>query len=87
MPNYKYTLEKQYSIYKEFTSLDTSSQIKKMEKNLKKIKIIFKWLTSILAKRILLFLEFAEFYQKFIKSYLEIITPFTEMTRKNIVFT
>ena len=34
-----------------------------------------------------MFLGFAEFYQKFVKGYFEITALFTEMTRKDIVFT
>ena len=39
-----------------------------------------------LAKEILLFLGFAGFYWKFVKSYLEITVPLTKMTRKDIIF-
>ena len=52
-----------------------------------KVKAIWKWPISMLAKGILLFLGFAGFYQKFVKSYSEITAPLTEMTRKDIVFT
>ena len=51
-----------------------------------KIKAIYKWPTSISAKKILLFLRFAGFYQKFMKGYSEITALFTEMTTKDIVF-
>ena len=60
---------------------------KRMKINFDKIKAICKWLTPILPKEILLFLKFTEFYQKFVKVYLEIITFFTKMIRKDIVFT
>ena len=51
-----------------------------------KVKAIYKLSISTLAKKILLFLEFADFYWKFVKDYLEITILLTEMTRKNIVF-
>ena len=62
-----------------------------MDKRMKigpdKVKAIREWPTLTLVKKILLFLGFAGFYQKFMKTYSEIIAPLTEMTRKDIVFT
>ena len=58
-----------------------------MKIGLDKVKAIRKWPTSTLAKGILLFLGFAEFYQKFVKSYSKITTSSTEMIKKDIIFT
>ena len=60
---------------------------KKVEIDPDKVTAICEWPTPTLAKRILLFLGFAEFYWKFVKGYSKITALFTEMIRKNIVFT
>ena len=60
---------------------------KEIKMNSNKVKAIRKWPTLMLAKGILSFLGFIEFYCKFVKNYSKITALFTKMTRKDIVFT
>ncbi len=54
--------------------------------NLKKIKAVTTWLMSKLKIEVQFFLEFANFYRRFIEKYFRIISSLTNLTRKNISF-
>ncbi len=54
--------------------------------NSKKIKAVTTWLMSKSKIEVQFFLEFANFYRRFIKKYFRIISSLTNLTRKNILF-
>ena len=54
--------------------------------NLKKIQTVQEQLIPKTVKNIQSFLEFANYYQKFIRDYLKITAPLTEVTKKEIGF-
>lgn len=54
--------------------------------NSDKIKSVIEWSTPINVKEIQSFLEFTNFYWKFIKDYSKLVTPLTDLTRKNKIF-
>ncbi len=54
--------------------------------NLKKIEAVTTWSTSKSKIEVQFFLEFANFYRRFIKKYFRIISSLTNLTRKNISF-
>ena len=51
-----------------------------------KVKQIVEWLTSTNIKKVQLFLEFTNFYRKFIEKYLKIAISLTEMIKKDQKF-
>ncbi len=54
--------------------------------NLKKIKAVTTWSTSKSKIEVQFFLEFANFYRRFIKKYFRIISSLTNLAKKNISF-
>ncbi len=54
--------------------------------NLKKIEVVTTWLTSKSKIEVQFFLEFANFYRRFIKKYFKIISSLMNLIRKNISF-
>ncbi len=54
--------------------------------NLKKIKVVTTWLMSKSKIEVQFFLEFANFYRRFIKRYFRIILSLMNLTKKNISF-
>ena len=51
-----------------------------------KISVIVNWKALICVKNIQSFLEFANFYQRFIKGFSQLVSPLTVFTCKNIKF-
>ena len=51
-----------------------------------KVKAVREWPELKNLKEVPAFLEFANFYQKFIQRYLQICTPLTKMTKKEHLF-
>jgi len=54
--------------------------------NLSKVTVIVSWITSINLKEIQSFVRFVNFYRRFIKNFLKLVKPFTQLTRKNMSF-
>ena len=54
--------------------------------NFKKIKAVISWLTSKTKTEIQFFLEFANFYRRFIEKYFRIVSSLTNLTKKKILF-
>ncbi len=54
--------------------------------NLKKIEAVTTWLTSKSKIEVQFFLEFANFYRRFIERYFRIVSSLMNLTRKNISF-
>ena len=59
---------------------------KNVSMNSDKIKIILKWEQSQSVKNIKFFLNFANFYQQFIKNFFKITTSLMNLTKKNVMF-
>jgi hypothetical protein len=51
-----------------------------------KIKTILEWTAPTSVKGVRGFLEFANFYQRFIQDFTTIVAPLTDLTRKDINF-
>ena len=54
--------------------------------NLVKIKVIVEWKTPCFVKNVRAFIGFTNFYYCFIKQFLEIARPLTELIKKDTVF-
>jgi hypothetical protein len=54
--------------------------------NSKKIEIILQWSTSQNLKQIQKFLEFCNFYRRFIRNFVKIVKSLIKLTRKNVLF-
>jgi len=54
--------------------------------NFIKVKVIVNWATSINLKEIQSFVRFINFYRCFIKNFLKLVKPFTQLTRKDTSF-
>ena len=54
--------------------------------NSAKIQSVIKWLTLTSVKKVQVFLEFANFYRKFVKKYSKITMSLTELIKKNTKF-
>lgn len=54
--------------------------------NSEKIQSVIKWLKSMNVKEVQSFLEFTNFYRKFIEKYSKIASPLTELMKKDIKF-
>jgi len=68
----------------EFLEFVITSEHVEMDK--RKLATIKKWPTSTLVKEVQSFLEFANFYQKFIWNYSKIAEPLIQLTRKKQSF-
>jgi hypothetical protein len=55
--------------------------------NSEKIETILQWATSQNLKQIQRFLEFCNFYRRFIKNFAKIVKSLIKLTRKNVLFT
>jgi hypothetical protein len=55
--------------------------------NSKKIETILQWATSQNLKQIQKFLEFCNFYRRFIRNFAKIVKSLIKLTRKNVFFT
>jgi hypothetical protein len=51
-----------------------------------KVKTVLNWLIPKTVTEIQEFIGFANFYRRFIKGYLKIVTPFTNLTKKDRIF-
>ena len=60
--------------------------IEGIKMNLVKIEIIVQWSSLINVKDVQSFLEFANFYRRFIYGYSRLVSPLTRLTRKNVFF-
>jgi hypothetical protein len=67
--------------------LDLIVDRNEIKMNSKKIKIIFHWTTSQNLKQLQRFLEFCNFYKRFIKNFVKIVKSLIKLTRKNVFFT
>jgi len=54
--------------------------------NLSKVTVIVSWITLINLKEIQSFVQFVNFYRRFIKNFSKLVKPFTQLTRKNTSF-
>jgi hypothetical protein len=54
--------------------------------NPKKVKTVLDWLTPTTIKEVQKFIEFANFYRKFIRGYLGISVLITDLTKKDKSF-
>ena len=68
----------------QFLEFIVTSQ--KLRMNSKKIKAVTTWLTPKTKTEVQSFLEFANFYRRFIKEYFRIASSLTDLTRKEISF-
>ena len=59
---------------------------KDVNMNSDKIKVILKWKQSQSIKNIKFFLNFANFYQWFIKNFFKVAALLTNLTKKNVMF-
>ena len=54
--------------------------------NFKKIQMIIDWITSINLKKIQIFLNFCNFYKRFIRNFVKIVKCMNKLTIKNVFF-
>ncbi len=76
----------EFSVH-ETKYLDLIVDRNEIKMNSKKIKIIFHWTTSQNLKQLQRFLEFCNFYKRFIKNFVKIVKSLIKLTRKNVFFT
>ena len=58
----------------------------KIRMNLEKIRTIMKWLTSRHLKQVQVFIDFCNFYRRFIKNFSKIVKSLVRLIKKNILF-
>ena len=51
-----------------------------------KIEVIIQWVTSIKLMKVQSFIDFCNFYRRFIKDFLKIVWPLTQLTKKDTPF-
>jgi hypothetical protein len=71
----------------EIKYLDLIVKRNDIRMNSKKIEIILQWATSQNLKQMQSFLEFCNFYRRFIKNFAKIVNSLIKLTRKNVSFT
>jgi hypothetical protein len=70
----------------EIKYLDLIVNRDEIRMNSKKIEIILQWATSQNLKQMQKFLEFCNFYRRFIKNFAKIVKSLIKLTRKNVSF-
>jgi len=70
----------------EVSYLDLIIIIKEVKMNSAKVNIIVNWFTLVNVKNVQSFLDFINFYRRFIYDYSKIAASLTRLTRKNVMF-
>ena len=84
--NLKIKVKKSVFHIKEVLFLDFIVFTQDLKMNSEKIQSVIKWLTLISVKEVQVFLDFINFYKKFVKKYSKLATLLTQLIKKKTEF-